>query len=61
MSLLLKPLKEKGWNETSKKGKQEYGNTKTYNLVNKVFSSRKPSGIVLILLLLKYLKEKKLE
>jgi len=43
------------------KKKQEHRNTKTYNLVKFVFLSRKPSGIVLIWLLLKSLKEEKME
>ena len=41
------------------KEKQEHGNTKTYNSVNLVLLARKPSGIVLIWLLCKNLKEKK--
>ena len=48
----------KDWNETDEK-KQEHGNTKTYKLINAVLLARKPSGIVLILLSFKYLKEKK--
>ena len=58
---LCKYLKEKCWNETDRKEKQEHGNTKTYNLANAVLLSRKSSGIVLIWLSYKYLKEKKLE
>ena len=55
------PKIKKGWNETSKKEKQEHGNTKTYRVNNLVFLSRKPSGIVLIWLLFKLLKENKLK
>ena len=55
------PKRKKGWNEMDDKEKQEHGNTKTYKVVNSVFLARKPSGIVLIWLSCKYLKEKKLE
>ena len=55
------PKRKKGWNETDRKEKQEHGNTKTYNSVNAVFNSRKLSGIKPIWLLLKPLKEKRLE
>ena len=43
------------------KEKQEHGNIKTYKMVKLVFNSRKSSGIVLILLKPKSLKEKKLK
>jgi len=56
-----KSLKEKSWNETDEKEKQEHGNTKTYKVVKLVLLARKSSGIVLILLRLKLLKEKRLE
>ena len=55
------PKRKKGWNEMDKKEKQEHGNTETYKVVNSAFLARKPSGIVLIWLSCKYLKEKKLE
>ena len=55
--LMYKLLKEKCWNETSEKKKQEHGNTETYKIDNSVFNSRKSSGIVLISLLLNSLKK----
>ena len=55
------PDRKESLNEIDEKEKQEHGNTKTYNLVNLVFNSRKLSGIVLIWLLYNNLKEKRLE
>tara|TARA_B110000305_G_scaffold231615_1_gene285345 strand:- start:566 stop:700 length:135 start_codon:yes stop_codon:yes gene_type:complete len=43
------------------KRSEKHGNTKTYKVVNAMFFLRKSSGIAVIWLMLKLLKEKKLE